>query len=121
MSVVRTEMRPGSPTSAGTSNASMARMNTSIDNARMEGSDSRNVTRAMVAPTPAPLTRAASSSSGLAFAQGRGHQEKCERRPQEALHHDHAGHGIDVDQNVGCSGERAVELVDRAGLAEKQQ
>jgi hypothetical protein len=42
-------------------------MKTSIASARMEGSDSRNVTRAMVAHRPAPLTRAASSSSGLAL------------------------------------------------------
>jgi hypothetical protein len=67
MSVVRTGTRPGKPTSAGTSNASMARMNTNIANASMEGSDSRKVTRWMVAHNPAPLTRAASSSSGLAL------------------------------------------------------
>ena len=67
MSVVRTEMRPGKPTSAGTSNASMARMNTSIDSARIEGSESRMVTRRIVCQTPAPHTRAASSSSGLAL------------------------------------------------------
>ena len=60
-------MRPGNPTSAGTSNASMARMNTSIESASMDGSDSRNVTRRIVPQTPAPLMRAASSSSGLAL------------------------------------------------------
>jgi len=67
MSVVRTDMRPGKPTSAGTSKASMARMKTSIESAMMAGSDSRMVTRRIVAQTPAPLTRAASSSSGLAL------------------------------------------------------
>ena len=60
-------MRPGRPTSAGTSKASMARMKTSMASAMMAGSDSRMVTRRMVAHTPAPLTRAASSSSGLAL------------------------------------------------------
>ncbi len=67
MSVVSTEMRPGRPTSAGTSNASTARMNTSIASAMIEGSDSRMVTRWIVCQTPAPCTRAASSSSGLAL------------------------------------------------------
>ena len=45
----------------------MARMKTSIASARMDGSESRKVTRRMVIHVPAPLTRAASSNSGLAL------------------------------------------------------
>ena len=57
----------------------------------------------------------------IGVAQRRAHQEERQRRPQEALDHDHAGHGIDVDQKVGGAGNAAVELIDRAGLAEQQQ
>ena len=114
-------MRPGSPTSAGTSNASMARMKTSIASARMDGSESRKVTRRMVIHDAGTAHARGFLQLRIGVAQRRAHQEKRQRRPQEALDHDHPGHGIDVDQNVGGAGNAAVELIDRAGLAEQQQ
>ena len=65
MSVVSTSILPGSPTSAGTSNASMARMKTSRASASTEGNASLRVMRRIVSHTLAPQMRAASSYSGL--------------------------------------------------------
>jgi hypothetical protein len=58
---------------------------------------------------------------GIGVAQARADQEKGERRPEKALDQDHAGQRIDVEQHVGRPGERAVELVDRSGLAEHEE
>ena len=55
------------PTSAGTSNASSERMNTSMVTASTAGSDRRNVTLRNTCQPPAPDMRAASSRSGLKF------------------------------------------------------
>ena len=114
-------MRPGKPTSAGTSNASTARMNTSIASAMIEGSDSRMVTRRIVCQTPAPCTRAASSSSGFELRSVALTKQERQRRPQEAFDQHHAGHRIDIDDDVGVAGERPVEMIDRSGFAEEQQ
>ena len=58
---------------------------------------------------------------GVGIAQRRAHQQERERRPQKSFDQDHSGHGVDVDQHVGCAGEMAIELIDRPGLAEHQQ
>ena len=59
-------MRPGVPSSAGTSNVSTAMMNDRNSDARMPGSISGSVTRRMMCAREAPLTAAASSSTGSA-------------------------------------------------------
>ena len=87
----------------------------------MAGSDSRMVTRRMVAQTPAPLHARRLLELRIGVAQRGAHQQERQRRPQEALDQHHAGHGIDVDQHVGRAGQVAVELVDRPGLAEHQE
>ena len=58
---------------------------------------------------------------GVRIAQRGADEQERERRPQKAFDDHHAGHGIDVDEDIRVAGERAVEMIDRSGLAEEQK
>src|ERR1700730_11817091 len=97
MSEVKTLILPGSPTSAGTSKASIERTTIKSATARNAGSASRIEMRVTVRKMPAPLMRAASSYSALAWANPHRSSRKAKRQQQKPFDQDHAGHGIDVE------------------------
>jgi len=73
----------------------MARMNTSIESARIDGSAAA-VTRRMVSQNAGTMHARDLFQLWIGIAQGGPDQQERQRRPQEALDQHHAGHRVDV-------------------------